>query len=63
MEETEPEEEPSDPGYATPVSVETPLQSTVSRYLFEILYFVLAFHFVSFHDLNDTHDTTVLQYL
>ncbi|XP_063381632.1 muscarinic acetylcholine receptor DM1 isoform X2 [Cydia fagiglandana] len=31
LEDTEPEEEPSDPGYATPVSVETPLQSTVSR--------------------------------
>ncbi|KAG6440783.1 hypothetical protein O3G_MSEX001533 [Manduca sexta] len=30
-EDTEPEEEPSDPGYATPVSVETPLQSSVSR--------------------------------
>ncbi|XP_048485350.1 muscarinic acetylcholine receptor DM1 [Plutella xylostella] len=29
--DTEPEEEPSDPGYATPVSVETPLQSSVSR--------------------------------
>ncbi|KAI8421950.1 hypothetical protein MSG28_009858, partial [Choristoneura fumiferana] len=28
LEDTEPEEEPSDPGYATPVSVETPLQST-----------------------------------
>ncbi|KAL0830812.1 hypothetical protein ABMA28_002930 [Loxostege sticticalis] len=31
LEDTEPEEEPSDPGYATPVSVETPLQSSVSR--------------------------------
>ncbi|XP_045522740.1 muscarinic acetylcholine receptor DM1 [Pieris brassicae] len=31
VEDTEPEEEPSDLGYATPVSVETPLQSTVSR--------------------------------
>ncbi|KAI5639513.1 7 transmembrane receptor (rhodopsin family) domain-containing protein [Phthorimaea operculella] len=31
VEETEVEEEPSDPGYATPVSVETPLQSSVSR--------------------------------
>ncbi|KPI95886.1 Muscarinic acetylcholine receptor DM1 [Papilio xuthus] len=31
LEDTEPEEEPSDAGYATPVSVETPLQSSVSR--------------------------------
>ncbi|CAH2269030.1 jg16054 [Pararge aegeria aegeria] len=31
LEDTEPEEEPSDPGYGTPVSVETPLQSSVSR--------------------------------
>ncbi|CAK1585683.1 unnamed protein product [Parnassius mnemosyne] len=31
LEDTEAEEEQSDPGYATPVSVETPLQSSVSR--------------------------------
>ncbi|CAG4935357.1 unnamed protein product [Parnassius apollo] len=31
LEDTEAEEEPSDAGYATPVSVETPLQSSVSR--------------------------------
>lgn len=35
--DTEPEEEPSDAGYGTPVSVETPLQSSVSRYVLYII--------------------------